>query len=375
MDSLESPGDSTSVSFDIGGRTLEAGAPGFEQAVRDAYAARCRPRCLCRPDGVEMYVARLGDGHVVKRMPESGHRHAPGCPSFGLPAEIPGLSRVLGRAIVEPPGSGETSLRLAFSLTRGPGRPPQRRSITAPGKASGTGSGSGSGAGLSLRGLLHYLWDQAGLTRWHPGFAGKRSWALVRRQLLRAADRKFAGASPLPEKLYVPEPFSVEARDRIRALQDAAWSGTASPPGGRQQLMLMIAEVKRILPGRHGFHAVIRHVPDIAFSLDEPLYRRTGRRFVQELAVWGASEGVRMVMGATFGLGAAGTPAIASLCLMPVTRQWLPLETLVELQLIERLIREGRAFRKVLRYDLGRAERIASVALIDRGDPAPLIFA
>lgn len=49
---------------------------------------------------------------------------------------------------------------------------------------------------------------------------------------------------------------------------------------------------------------------DQAFSIEEQLYRRLGRRFEPELALWGASDDVHMVMIATFG----------------VTRQRLPVE-------------------------------------------------
>ena len=40
---------------------------------------------------------------------------------------------------------------------------------------------------LSLRGLLYFLWHEAELTRWHPGFTGKRTWSVVRSHLLSAA--------------------------------------------------------------------------------------------------------------------------------------------------------------------------------------------
>jgi hypothetical protein len=361
--------DPASAILDIGGRVFEVGAPGFTAAIADAHASQRRPRCLCRPEGVEMYVARLGDGYLVKRMPESGNRHAPDCPSFEPPAEVSGLARVLGRAITENPVSGETSLRLGFALSKGPGRSAQHRS------ADASSTASSKPTRLSLRGLLHYLWDQAELTRWHPGFDGKRSWATVRRHLLQAAEQKVANGNPLSARLYVPEAFSVGEQDQIRARQFASWSSAAAQPGGYQQLMLAIAEVKSIEPGRHGFHVVIKHVPDVAFTLDEALYRGVGRCFAQELAVWGASENVRMVMCATFGQSTTGIPKIARLCLMPVTRQWLPVETVIEQQLVEQLVRDGRAFRKLLRFDLCRSEKIASVALTDHGEPAQLLFA
>jgi hypothetical protein len=175
-----------------------------------------------------------------------------------------------------------------------------------------------------LRGLLHYLWDQAELTRWHPGFAGKRTWATVRRHLLQAAEHKLARGDSLRARLYVPEPFSIDERDAINARRLAQWQHAVAAPGKPQHLMLLIGEVKEIVPARYGFKAVVKHMPDQAFAIDEQLYRRLGRRFEPELALWGASDDIHMVMIATFGVSSAGVPAIVELSLMPVTRHWLP---------------------------------------------------
>ena len=114
-------------------------------------------------------------------------------------------------------------------------------------------------------------------------------------------------------------------------------------------------------------------MPDLGFAIDEPLYRRLGRRFETELALWGASDDIHMIMIATFGLSHGGVPAINELCLMPVTRQWLPVEDGFEKQLLERLVGENRTFVKGLRYNLCHSHRLASAALTDCGGPAPII--
>lgn len=38
------------------------------------------------------------------------------------------------------------------------------------------------------------------------------------------------------------------------------------------------------MSARYGFKAVVKHVPDQAFALDEQLYSRLGRRFAPALA-------------------------------------------------------------------------------------------
>lgn len=354
--------------YEIGGQRYDTTAVGFADAIAAAHTAHRRPRCLCRPEGVDMYVARLGEGLIVKRMPETGGQHAPGCPSYEPPAEFTGLGQVLGSAISEDPATGITTLKLDFPLTRIPGR-----AAMPPAGASGD-SVATHGTRLSLRGLLHYLWDQAELTRWHPGFAGKRTWATVRRHLLRAAEHKMARGDALPARLHVPEPFTPDDRDAINARRIAQWRHAVAAPGKPQQLMIVIGEVKEIVPARYGYKAIIKHMPDQAFALDEALYRRLGRRFEPALALWGATEDIRMMMIATFGIAASGIPSIVELCLMPVTRQWLPVEDEFERRLIERLVSDGRSFVKGLRYNMDSADVVASATLTDGGGDAPALF-
>jgi hypothetical protein len=354
--------------YEIAGRRVEIGARGFADAIADAHAAHQRPRCLCLGKGVEMYVARLGERYIVKRMPDTGYQHAPDCPSYEPPAECSGLGKVLGSAITEDPTTGETTLKLDFPLNKMPGRSQM------PPAGGDSDSVTSDGAKLSLRGLLHYLWDQAELTRWHPGFAGKRTWSTVRKHLLLAAEDKVARGGSLRSRLYIPEVFSVDQRDAINARRISLWSQAVAVPGKQQQLMLTIAEIKEIVPARYGFKAVVKHVPDQAFALDEQLYRRLARCFERELALWGAADDIHMVMIATFSVAAAGIPAIVELSLMPVTRHWLPVEDGFEKQLVDRLVVDGRCFVKGLRYNLGAGSEIACATLTDCEGSAPLLF-
>jgi hypothetical protein len=356
------------ASYLVDGKLLEAGTADFADAIAAAHAEHLRPRCLCLVDGVEMYVARLGDGFIVKRMPDTGSHHAPDCPSYEPPPEVSGLGQVLGSAITEDPATGETTLKLDFALSKIAGR------STMPTAGGESDSVASSGTKLSLRGLLHHLWDQAELTRWQPGFAGKRTWGTVRRHLLQAAENKIARGDSLRLRLFIPETFSVDQRDAINARRMSQWSQAIAAPGKPQHLMLLIAEVKEIVPARYGFKAVVKHVPDQAFAMDEQLYRRLGRRFEPALALWGAADDIHMVMIATFGVAAAGIPTILELSLMPVTRQWLPVDDAFEKQLVEKLVMDGRSFIKGLRYNLGAASALACATLTDCEGSAPLLF-
>jgi len=365
---IETVAPASQSAYLIAGQQFRAESSGFAEAVAAAHAEHHRPRCLCSRDGIEMYVARLGDGFIVKRMPNTGSQHAPDCPSYEPPAEFSGLGQVLGSAITEDLTTGETTLKLDFSMSKITGR------SAMPMTGGDSDSVTSSGTKLSLRGLLHYLWDQAELTRWHPGFAGKRNWGTVRKHLMLAAENKTARGDSLRSRLYVPEVFSVDQRDAINARRLAQWSQAIAAPGKPQRLMLLIAEVKEIVPARFGFKAVMKHVPDQAFALDEQIYRRLGRRFESELELWGSTEDIHMVMVATFEVSSVGVPAIVEMSLMPATAQWLPIEDLFERQLVEHLVADGRSFIKGLRYNLHRDQCVAASTLTDTRDAAPLMF-
>jgi hypothetical protein len=351
-----------SAVYEVGGRRFDCASCGFAEALIDAHAAHQRPRCLCVAEGVEMYLARLGDRYIVKRMPGTGSHHAHDCQSYEPPTELFGMGQVLGSAITEDPITGETTLKLDFPLTKRPERFQQ------PPAGGDSNSVAAEGTRLSLRGLLHYLWDQSELTHWHPGFAGRRTWATVRRHLLQAAHGKTAGGQVLQERMYIPEPFTVEQREQINARRLALWKHAMPQSGGHRGLMLLIGEVKEIESARYGYKAVIKHIPDQPFLLDAQLYRRMARRFKAELSIWGASDAVHMVLIGTVGLNSAGMPAFDELSLMPVNAQWLPFENIAELQLFDRLVREGRRFTKGLRYNLSSCEPVASAVLLDAAD-------
>jgi len=97
------------------------------------------------------------------------------------------------------------------------------------------------------------------------------------------------------------------------------------------------------------------------------MYRRLGRRFGPELEMWGVADDIHMMTIATFGVGSSGVAAIQELCLMPVTRQWLPAESGYEKQLLDRLVGQGRRFVRALRYNVPRHRPMPTAVLIDCG--------
>jgi len=345
---------------------MSAEDPTFADCLAAAHARRHRPLCLCTDSGEEMYIARFGDAFILKRMPFTGSLHAPDCPSYEPPPEISGRGELLGSAIREDPASGITVLKLGFAISREP-----TRSI-APVPGADSDSVLADGTRLSLRGLLHYLWDEAELTRWQPAFAGRRSWATVRKHLLEAAAGKVVRGRSLTDRLYIPEVFGADRRNEIAARRLRQWTGTGLAFREPRDLLIAIAEVKEISAARFGFKAVLKHVPDQAFPIDDKLYRRMEHRFERELSLWGASDAMHMLMIATFAVREGGAPRIHELSLMPVTAEWLPVEDAFEIQLVEMLLREGRRFHKVLRYNVRGKLHVPTAILLDTVPPCAL---
>jgi Protein of unknown function (DUF1173) len=337
-------------------------------ALGTAHKEHGRPLCLCMAGGVQMYVARLGPAFILKRMPGTGSLHAPDCASYEPPAELSGLGQVIGTAIAEDPESGTTSLKLGFALSKNGARPNGVRHDECASAAVRDSSK------LTLRGLLHYLWDQAELTRWQPTFAGRRTWATVRRLLLIAAEGKVARGRALQDRLYVPEVFDASHREEIAARQMAQWTNAMQTGKRDRPLMVMIGEVKEIARARFASKAVVKHVPDQAFALSDPVYRDTGQRFERELSLWGAIKNLHMVMIATFGANAAGVPTIEELSLMPVNAQWIPVEDVYDLQLVDHLLRAERRFVKCLRCDVAAKHVLPRAVLLDTPSSPSLLY-
>jgi hypothetical protein len=194
----------------------------WRSALESAYARDVKPLCLCRAGGVPMYIARYHQ-FFVKRLPDTGHRHHPTCPSYESPPSLSGLGEVLGDAVIER-APDRLEVRLDFPLTRRLGRP------VAPGDPTAVRTEvAAPRRRLGLRGLVHLLLQRAGFNRWYPRMQGKRSWYVVRKHLMAAAHEIETKGARLADILLIPEPFSLE--DATAIAKRRMLGSTVTPPG------------------------------------------------------------------------------------------------------------------------------------------------
>ncbi|WP_233623241.1 DUF1173 domain-containing protein [Burkholderia seminalis] len=347
----------------FGATRVAADADNLQRHLAAAYKGKQRPLCACRPDGVPMYIAKIEDHYVIKRMPDSGAQHAPDCSSYEPPAELSGRGAVLGQAIQD---DGEaTNLRLDFSLTKSSGK-------SAP---ESTGRESDTvrtdGAKLTLRGLLHYLWDEAGLNRWSPAMENKRSWALVRRELLAAMLGKTAKKAPLQQQMFIPETWSLDRDAELTARRITAMAALTKV-GKTKPMMIAIGEVKEITPTRAGAKLIAKHLPNFPFMLDAELYRRFMKRFANAIALWDGVEGAHLIFIATIGLESTGLATISTMSAMVVTERWIPFEDMYDKVLLDAMTTDHRRFVKSLRYNLDENQTLACAVLTDCDVPTAL---
>ncbi len=353
----------------IGGVDVAFDGEPPEDLLAGAYARREHPLCLCCTDGVAMYIARFGERHILKRMPGTGAQHDADCESYEPPSGLSGLVSVEGEAIVENIDDGTTALKLGFSLSKLAGR-----AAPAAGEAPAASEAKADGAKLSLRAMLHFLWDRAGFNRWRPAMAGRRNWAVLRKFLLDAAATSTARGKPLAHSLYLPEMFDAKREDAIVRRRAELLSRAIQSNGNRRSLAILIGEVKEIAPSRIGARLVVKHAPRFPFMLAEEVERRLKKTFANELALWDANGEWHLVAIATFGIGAAGVATVETIALMAVNENWIPVETGYEAMLIERLTKGGASFVKSLRYNMAGSQPMASLVATRAGGDSTALY-
>lgn len=350
--------------YAIGGRVVDAEDPELQRLLAQAHEAPARPRCLCVSGGVEMYVA-LHRQYLVKRMPDTGHLHHPGCPSYEPGPSASGLGELAGEAIV-PLDPSRVALHVDFPWECGPTKSVVHEAGDPRPEAAR------SRRRMSLGALTHFLFERAGFNRWVPAMAGRRHQAVLHRHLVLAAEEAQVQGEPLARRLLVPE-ASREDRQAEQAERRQARLAALAPREGRHPMMVVLGEFKACEPGWTGQRVWIRHLPDTPLHLEPPVWRSLQRRGAPLFEAMDADGGHRLhlVLAALIRARGEGAYAIERASLMLASDEWIPLDGAHEVPLVRALVAQGRRFVKPLRYDARSAAAYANVLLLDAG-PQPV---
>ena len=258
--------------FSIEGRTYTSRDPALQDALARVYDRPERPRCMCQRGGIEMYVAkhRL---YVVKRMPDTGHQHHATCVSYEPELGQSGLGELIGEAIIErSPESIE--LCVDFPLSRVPGRTSVR------GAAQELAEINAPRHRMSLRAVMHFLFERAGFNRWYPAMEGKRTQGVMHKYLLEAAEGIQTKGVTLSERLYVPEQFHEEHKSEIAERRRSKLAVLQSPEDDVQfKMALVLGEYKGEEASPLGRKVWLKHMPDAPLFIDAKTWERIERAY------------------------------------------------------------------------------------------------
>ncbi len=346
--------------------------------LAQAYAeykakGKLRPMCLCNGEpGLPMYIVNSNDNYFIKRMPNTGRLHAVGCGSWDMPDEFSGRSDVFGSGISD---DGEnTKLRLSFPLAKQGSRIAPEPN---PNSSDDKLSVNNGGKRLSLQGLLHMLWEDAGLNKWEANDPN-RTWEHVFQSINMAVEGKVVKQHPLGRFLYIPQPDrkgTIEEQEGDRKKRFIEFAIKEGKQG--HQLMLLIAELTEIKEyGGGGYRAIVQHVPGFSFIVNDHLNDRITKTYSKETSAIKATaeKWTHQIVAATFSVMPEGSAEIEEISYMPVTAQWIPFDNIYENDLISKLVKTRRSFTRSLRYNRAKGVSMPSVVLTDTGSNPTALF-
>jgi hypothetical protein len=130
--------------------------------------------CLCSASGERRLAVRhlsSNDTFHLSRYPHSGEEHGLDCVYYSPNPNKSGLG-AYSKGVIEETTDGDLKIKLALSLSK---QDPPDGEPTAETAKSPSPSGKPTKPAMTLLGLLHLLWSEAGLNLWVPAMAGKRS--------------------------------------------------------------------------------------------------------------------------------------------------------------------------------------------------------
>ncbi|HCU1834452.1 TPA: DUF1173 family protein [Acinetobacter baumannii] len=330
--------------------------------LQDCYQKGIRPTCSCLPDkNIEMYIAKIGDNYVLKRMPNSADQHHFDCLSYEPPNEISGLGEVMGEAI-KTDETGASVLKFEFSLSKS--------NVT---KQAPTPSETpkdtvkAETAKLTLKGTLDYLLDEALLNRHRPNM--RHNWFQFRKALKIALNDKKNKKDDLSSLVYIPEYYDQTKHNEIEARRKAELADL-KVKGTKRPLKIFIGVIKSIDDARFdGGRIILKHAPTLHLFMDAKMYTRVKKRFAPELEQAQYHEDVSLLAIGTFGFADSGIAKIEEIALVPLNSSWLPFDSLEEKELLDTLVMQNRSFIKCLRYNLSKNTPIANILLTDTDPP------
>lgn len=301
--------------------------------------------CLCTVPPARLVIrARQGRYHLAG-WPGEGDRHAVGC-DFRKDVQLSGRSVYAAEAIKEI--DQQTVVRLAIPLHVRPGgttsvqaRSPDIQSPPSPARRS-----------VGLLGMLHLLWQTAGLSEWLCGSPQRRTWHDCQPALQQEAGACLVNGISLSEALYIVPPYLPKTAEAAGQAFDHFCAALSSDCRTVRR-GLILGEIRVVSPTKYGYRIALRHHRAPVF-VETELLTRVARSYRAAFAA-NLPDHARKIMLAVIERTARGNLRAIDMAVMLTNGMYVPAESSHEVRMADHLIAAGRIFTKPLRYEAGDA--------------------
>ena len=327
----------------------------FQDELRLARNRFGNALCCCQDKPLPLVIRERGQKLFLAAWPEQGSQHALGCPFFSE-TKLEDAARIAGAVLNE---GDVTQVRLHHPI-----RQPNRAFAAAhPKDQAVVVSKSAKFSRLHLWGLLHYLWDEAGLNRWHPGW--HRDWGFVRHAIRRVAQSTMVDGAPLIHSLYVP-PVWVPAKKQEVLDQ---WNKFVAPLIQNHRRArevasgFVIGSVRLLESQGDGAYKLALHHHGVPFLVDEWMgkamsqFSRRGWSALKQLVSPVDNDPKPYVIAALrVEATSTGRMYVVEAVLMRVTPRYIPVNSSFEDKVARELVEQDRQFVRPLHYDNHHAQ-------------------
>lgn len=340
----------------------------WKKILQDAHG-KFGVRCCCLGQGNKELAVRYyedSDSYGLARFPLTGEEHGRECRFY---APNPAKSGMGGyeKGVIEERPDGTTKIRLSVGLIkRDPATVQAVPNLDQPaviGKIRAQPT-------MRLLGLLHLLWNEAGLNIWWPAMEKKRNLGRIHWWLNSAAEHIIAGKVTLNSVLLAGamSESGADAKRNHSRVKDAIQKQT------RLVVIVPLATYsadrgkaihsKLPIAGYHGIPLL---------EMTESKWKTAERQFPLSVAAWRQGHRVMAIAQVDPRKEKHGHVAeVVNLALMQVTQNWIPVDSSYEQIIADKLAAERRGYMKPLRFDAGEDTIFPDFILLDTDKNTPM---
>lgn len=340
----------------------------WKKVLRDAHG-KFNVHCCCLGRGEKELAIRYyvdSDSYGLARFPLTGEEHGTECRFYAPNPAKSGLGEY-ERGVIDERPDGTTKIRLSVGLTKqDPATVHAAPNLDQP---VATGKSLAQPA-MRLLGLLHLLWNEAGLNVWWPAMEKKRNLGRIHWWLNSAAEHIIAGQVKLNSVLLAgaSTETGADAKRNVSRVKEAI---------DNQTRLLVIVPLATCSTDREksicyklpiaGFHGI----PQL--EMTEAKWKAAERQFPQAVTAWHDGHRVLVIAQVEPRNERRGAVAeVVNLALMQVTQNWIPVESRHERIIADKLTAEQRGFVKPLRFDACEEAIFPDFILLDTENDTPM---